>query len=136
MHHPWRELRNRGDHVQVHYTRFDDGRAGATSGNLIWLEQRLLQQERRCAVQHEQIHLERGDDCDDPTVERRVRTLTAQRLIDTADLVDAAKWATVPEEIADELNVTLEVLEDRINALSPVERALIDQAIREAWHHD
>lgn len=122
--------------MRVHYTSFNDGRWGATQGNTIWLEKRLLQAERRCTIQHEQIHLERGDTCNDPKSEALVRQATAKRLINLHDLVEAAKWAVVPEEIADELWVTLEVLEDRVKGMTVSERVLVNAAIARAWHHD
>lgn len=137
MHHPWRELRDRGDDVRVHYTTFADGQIAATEGNLIWLEAHLKQVERRCAVQHEQIHMDRGHcDHNDIKEERIVRRLTAQRLIDTADLIDGCKWAMSVEELADYLWVTTDVLMDRLRGLSAAERAMIACAVETSWHQE
>lgn len=55
----------------------------------------------------------------------KVRRITAQRLIDWDALVDAFRWAHNAAEAADELWVTLDVLEDRLRFLSPIERALL-----------
>lgn len=57
MHHTWRELRDRGDGVVIHFTTFTDGRVAATNGNnAIWLDRDLIQVEQRCTAQHEQAH--------------------------------------------------------------------------------
>lgn len=127
MHHPWRELRERGDGVVLHFTRFNDTRVAATNGNnAIWLDQDLLQVERRCAIQHEQAHIGLGHtNCDDPREEQAARRLTAQKLIHWDALVDVFKWAHNALEAADELWVTPEVLEDRLRFLHPHERGLL-----------
>ena len=127
MHHPWRELRERGDGVVLHFTRFNDSRVAATNGNnAIWLDQDLLQVERRCAIQHEQAHIDLGHtNCDDPREERAARRLTAQKLIHWDALFDVFKWAHTAFEAADELWVTPEVLEDRLRFLRPHEKHLL-----------
>ena len=126
MHHPWRELRERGDGVVLHFTRFNDSRVAATNGNnAIWLDQDLLQVERRCAIQHEQAHIDLGHtNCDDPREEQAARRLTAQKLIHWDALFDVFKWAHTAFEAADELWVTPEVLEDRLRFLRPHEKHL------------
>lgn len=127
MHHPWRELRERGDGVVLHFTRFNDSRVAATNGNnAIWLDQDLLQVERRCAIQHEQAHIDLGHtNCDDPREEQAARRLTAQKLIHWDALFDVFKWAHTAFEAADELWVTPEVLEDRLRFLRPHEKHLL-----------
>lgn len=127
MHHPWRELRERGDGVVLHFTRFNDTRVAATNGNnAIWLDQDLLQVERRCAIQHEQAHIDLGHtNCDDPREEQAARRLTAQKLIHWDALVDVFKWAHTAFEAADELWVTPEVLEDRLRFLRAHEKHLL-----------
>lgn len=127
MHHPWRELRDRGDGVVLHFTRFNDTRIAATNGNnAIWIDRDLLQVERRCALTHEQAHIDLGHTTK-PTVveERKARRYAAQKLIDWDDLVDVLKWAHNVHEAADELWVTPEVLEDRLKALHPHEKDLL-----------
>lgn len=127
MHHPWRELRDRGDGVVLHFTKFTDGRTAATNGNnAIWLDQDLDQVERRCAAQHEQAHIDLGHtSCTDPREESAARRMTAQKLIYWDALVDVFKWAHNAHEAADELWVTPEVLEDRLRFFHPNERALL-----------
>ena len=107
---------------------------GVTDGEQIWLHDRLLQVERRCALTHEQVHLERGTQCVDGKEEQRVRRITAERLIALDDLIPAAQWSADVAEMADTLWVTEDVLRDRIAGLSPVERGLVACAVRQAWH--
>jgi hypothetical protein len=133
-HHPWREIRKRGDGVRLFFTQFEDGRVAATQGQHVYLDRRLLQVERRCAIQHEQIHLERGEDgcTDDQVKESVVRRVTARRLLSAHQLVPVAQWTQSIEEAADELWVTPEVLRDFMASLSPVERLMIECAVRAA----
>lgn len=137
MYHPWRKLRGQ-DHITVHWRMMPDGLQGASDGtSQIWLDRRLLQVERRCALVHEMIHIEHGHaDCQPERIERTVRREAAERLIDIARLIDAAKWAYSVEEMADELWVTPQVLRDRVEHLSPIERRLVDAAILKARDHD
>lgn len=125
-HHPWRDLRSR-EHLTVYHEPLPPGLRGATDGaTSIWLERRLLQVERRCTLTHELVHVDLGHDCaQDEKSEAKVRRITANRLIDWDALVDAFRWAHNAAEAADELWVTLDVLEDRLRFLSPIERALL-----------
>lgn len=127
MYHPWRELRDRGDTVVLHFTTFTDGRVAATNGsNAIWIDQSLQQTARRCAIAHEQAHIDLGHtDCTDPKQESSARQYAAQRLIDWDDLVDAFRWSHTVIEAADELWVTPEVFKDRLEHLTPIEGALL-----------
>lgn len=133
MHHPWRELRNRGDGILLYFTTFEDGRVAATHGNRIYLDKDLLQVERRCAIQHEQVHLDLGHtDCDDEIAEARARSVTARRLLSAKQLIPVALWTQSIEEAADELWVTPQVLEDFLAALTSDEWDMITQAVGDA----
>ena len=125
-HHPWRDLRSR-EHLTVYHEPLPPGLRGATDGaTSIWLERRLLQVERRCTLTHELVHVDLGHDCaQDEKSEAKVRRITAKRLIDWDDLVDAFRWAHDQYEAADELWVTPEVFADRLRHLTPIERALL-----------
>lgn len=127
MHHTWRELRERGDGVVLYFTKFTDGRIAATNGNnAIWLDLDLNQVERRCALAHEQAHMDLGHtSCTYPREEAAARRLTAQKLIGWDALIDAFRWAHTADEAADELCVIPAVLNDRLRSLSPIERALL-----------
>ncbi|WP_234417532.1 ImmA/IrrE family metallo-endopeptidase [Miniimonas sp. S16] len=103
------------------------GRRGETNGaDLIRLHPEQLQVERRCTITHEVVHVERGhrSGCA-PAVERSVRAETARRLISLPALLDALAWTQDWHEAADHLWVTVEVLRDRIDALTPGERAAL-----------
>lgn len=133
MHHPWREFRNRGDDLLLFFTTFEDGRVAATYGNHIYLDKDLLQVERRCAIQHEQIHHDLGDEnCHDEAAERRARHATARRLLTVKQLVPVALWTQNIGEAADELWVTPAVLEDFLEALSPDEWTYVAEAVDDA----
>ena len=111
----------------MHSAKFSDDRVAATNGNnAIWLDPDLLQVERRCAVQHEQAHIDLGhSSCDDPREEADAKRMTAVKLIEWDALVEVFRWARTAEEAADELWVTTEVLEDRLRFLHPNEKALL-----------
>lgn len=133
--HPWRALRHM-EHVQVSWVDLPAPFVAITDGSTVWMHDKLLQTERRCAIAHELVHIERGTRCVDDAEERRVRTITAQRLVTVSALVEALRWSSSIDEAADELWVTPEVLRDRLADLSTVERAQVDQAISSAWHQD
>ena len=121
----WRALR-RLAHVTLEW--HDGGKMGSVrhSTQTISLRRGLSWAERRCTVQHELIHLERG-----PAPlgwvaqdEERVRRETAQRMIpDIRPVGDAIAWALSEEEAADELGVDVRVLRYRIKHMSPMERS-------------
>lgn len=113
--------------IQVHHVLMPDGKPGATNGiDTIWLDERLTARERRCVLTHELIHLQYGHkDCQQPKTERRVRTETAHLLIPWTTLVDSALGHISMSELAEELHVTTQVIEDRFHAMSPVEIELL-----------
>lgn len=117
-------------HVVVEWMRPHPRAPGATNGaDVIWLDPRMNQMERRCVLTHELVHLElehRG--CQPPAVEREVRTEAARRLVQMQHLVPAAQWALSLEELADELWVTPMVLRDRLSGLTDGERQELAEA--------
>lgn len=121
-------------HVVVEWIRPHPRAPGATNGaDVIWLDPRLSQVERRCVLTHELVHLEYGHrGCQPATVEHVVRVRTAERLVELADLAAAVKWTVDPDELAEELWVTPMVLQDRVAALSPPEVAAL---VAIASHH-
>lgn len=89
-----------------------------TDGETVWLHTPLFQVERRCAIEHEMIHLERGEHCaQDDAVERRTEQEVARRLISWGRLLDAVRWARSERELADELWVTMKILRARAETL-------------------
>lgn len=86
------------------------------SNSVILIDRRLTYTAKRCVLTHELLHWKHGDDgCanDRSRQERHTRTQTALLLIDPAELALAERmydddlWS-----IADELNVTMQVLTD------------------------
>lgn len=114
-------------HVRLSWVAMPDGAPGRTNGtNIIWLDKSLDQVERRCALTHELIHLERRHlGCQPLGVETEVCAETALRLIHLDRLVAGLRWARTYAELADELWVTEAVLKDRFDNLSPSEWAVI-----------
>lgn len=124
MFHPWRSLRAL-THVVVEWVRPHPAAPGGTNGvDVIWLDPRLLQVERRCVLTHEMVHLEHGHQgCQPAAVEHAVRAEAARRLITLEDLSRALPWAHTLDELADDLWVTPLVATDRLAALTRDELA-------------
>lgn len=102
--------------------------------NIIWMAKNLLQVERRCALQHELVHIEHGDTCrQNARIEAQVRQITAERLIPACRLFRTWKAALSFEEWADSLWVTPAVLHDRLDNLSPDEQRTVEQLKASAW---
>lgn len=122
FYNPWDHLHAAFPAVRVEFARLD-GRCGETNGrDLIRLDKRLLQVERRCTLAHELVHLEAGEGraCT-PSREREVNQIAAARLISLEALVKAARWARGPLELAEELWVTPLMLEARCETLTASE---------------
>lgn len=124
MFDPWGTLR-RLSHIHVAWVRMPDGQPGRTDGvRVVWLDSRLQQDERRCTITHELIHIEHGHaGCQAPRIEYQVRAETARRLITIDALCRHAAWAHSAHELAEELWVTPSVLTDRLNTLTHNETA-------------
>ncbi len=106
-----------------------DGVPGRTNGrDVIWLDKRLSQVERRCALTHELIHIEHAHEgCQPPGVEAKVRAEAARRLVRLDHLAKALSWSSRISfnELADELWVTPEVLRDRFANLTEEELLIL-----------
>ncbi|MGP9033681.1 ImmA/IrrE family metallo-endopeptidase [Glutamicibacter mysorens] len=124
MFDPWKII-GANPWIEIHHVRMPDGKPGATDGaRTIWLDDRLTARERRCVLTHELIHLQyEHNACQTPKIERRVRTETAHLLVPWPSLAmfEHADLAT----LAEELNVTDLVLEDRLQSLSALEVGLL-----------
>lgn len=110
-----------------------DGIAALTvwADRAVWVSASLSQVERRCVIEHERQHLIRGPGGSVAFEERAVDVATAHALIRLGDLVEAAKWARSLPELADELNVTQDVVHTRLRHLHPSERAVLRRARRD-----
>lgn len=102
---------------------------------LILLERRLSRAETRQALAHEIAHLDlshrqcRGVGPDGGRLSRRTErdadALAARRLVHIRDLAEAYRWTMDRCELAEELVVTLDVIECRLDRLRPSEKALL-----------
>ncbi|WP_206488379.1 ImmA/IrrE family metallo-endopeptidase [Rhodococcus sp. KRD162] len=114
---PWKHLGETYPHVILCTAyELEQGVRGLVQGDRIWLSSTLDRVERRCALAHEIVHLERGivlearDSVHTREEERIVDTIAANRLIDT-ELLTELRAAMVPTaDIAKALDVTERVL--------------------------
>lgn len=123
--HPWRRLRELA-HVTLVW--HDDGPMGTATHSTatISLRRGMTWEERRCTVEHELQHLERGPVPAGLSAkdEERVRRDTALAMIpDIRPVGDAIAWALSEDEAASELGVDVPVLRYRLKHMSPMERA-------------
>lgn len=123
--HPWRRLRELA-HVTLAW--HDDGPMGTATHSTatISLRRGMTWEQRRCTVEHELQHIERGPMPAGLVAkdEERVRRDTALAMIpDIRRVGDALAWALSAEEAAHELGVDAPVLAYRLRHMSPMERA-------------
>ncbi|MGE4644419.1 ImmA/IrrE family metallo-endopeptidase [Bifidobacterium longum subsp. infantis] len=82
---------------------------------VILIDRRLTYTAKRCTLVHELLHWKHGDDgCanDRSKQERRCRTQTALLLVDSVELALLERMYEYDWQIADELDITTQVLED------------------------
>ena len=113
--------------------------AWVPSEGIILVDEAITCAERRCALAHEIAHMDTGDvnttTCWFGTrQETAADRLAARRLIDPQELAAVAQWCDDPREIAEELDVTLNVLAMRWRWMQSTERwpARRARALREA----
>ena len=135
---PWSDAERR--HPDVHIERTDCRPAkGAwvASQRVILIERSLVRAERNSVLAHEIAHIDlehvmTGRKWFDRRQERDADTLAAMRLVTVTDLADALSWALCPEEVAEQLDVTVDVVRRRIRALTDDEKATIEQLLARA----
>lgn len=134
--HPWRHLRDHFPHIDVHFVDLTPlGLQGRTTHRGIELHHKSRQRERRSTLGHEVSHLERGPVPDHPHYAHReeqvVEELTARRMINLPELVDAVLWCQgrTDDEAAEELWVDHDVLQTRIRTLTPGERKWVEKEL-------
>lgn len=128
MHNPWRTL---PPHVIVEFASLPPPENGRSDGeSRIVLHKRLKQVERRCSLEHEKVHLERGDmgKCR-PGLEADIDRIVARRLVTFDELAAALAWTDQIDEVAHELWVTTKIARARIASLLPAEVAIIAELI-------
>lgn len=93
---------------------------GATDGrSVIWLCETLSSRERRCVLTHELVHLKHGHgECQPRPVERLVRLEAARLLLPWRALLKVVPSAESADHLAEELQVTRLVLDDRMSDLT------------------
>lgn len=103
----------------VFRVRMPDGVAARTDGVNIWIDDRLNEVQEKCAIAHEEIHIERGHSTTQvEAVEMSVRYETAKRLLPLDAIVGVCKNGKSLAGIARELKVTRQVLMDRAATLT------------------
>lgn len=96
-----------------------DGVAARTDGKDIWIDDRLNPVQERCAIVHEEIHIERGHSTVQPEpVEMSVRFEAAMRLLPLETLFAGCRKGGTLAAVARELRVTRQVLMDRAATLT------------------
>lgn len=133
MYHPWRRL-SEMPRIDVLWTDLPDDLIAETDGlTVIEMDRRLMQVDRRCALDHELAHIDlghiRGCNGREETAARR---LSARRLLPLSCLTTALAYTTDLEYAAWDLWVTRDVLDDRLDSLTEAERAAIMDATE---HH-
>ena len=110
--------------IRVSSARLPHGLSGLyrDADQRILLELNMTYTQKRCALAHELMHWRRGDQtcstCESCRQERRARRDTALALIDPVDYATAENVCDGdPSAIAEELEVTKQVLEDFRNML-------------------
>ncbi|VXA93602.1 ImmA/IrrE family metallo-endopeptidase [Citricoccus sp. K5] len=92
--------------------------AGVTDGSRIWVDDRLTEVERRCAIAHELVHIDAGHTHHQPPkIETWVRRQAAEWLIPWEALWRHRHVVNL-HELADHLEVTHPVLLDRLHHLT------------------
>lgn len=102
--------------------------------NVIIIDPRCDPATRRSTEEHERVHAERGDTaCDDEWFEAKqelaVEREAARRLVSVPDLIDGIRWCHDDRELAEWLEVDLDMLHTRFGMLTPDEVAWIEGEI-------
>lgn len=142
---PWEHLRTL-PHITLGVTRLPAGKGWWMPDlQAIAIDSRLGRVERRTVLAHELVHAERQDEnChgvgpDGSRLARRQEAhadrVASERLITTEDLLDALRAHPYdPENVAEQLDVTRDVLVARLQAMTPEEKdhvteVLVDEGV-------
>ena len=117
MQNVWGMLRSLA-HVMIIWNRPYPDIVAATDGRRIWIDPKLTSVERKCFLAHEAIHIQHGHDgCQPPAIERQICLEVARFLVPFEDLQRVACWSRNAAEMAEELDVTEQVIIDRLATL-------------------
>lgn len=137
---PWLHLRSRPD-ITLEIAALEDADGWWDAGALtITIDRTLSRAGRRCALAHELVHAERGDEpCCTPELEARqeavVEREAARRLIEIDELAAIAiAYSPDPWRVAEELDVDLPTLMARVAALTPDEGEFLRRRLAEKEH--
>lgn len=129
---PWLDAFRRHPDIHIEWHPIAPLRgAWMPAERVILIDDGISTVERRCALAHEIAHIDTGDQPTDLCFfARRQETaadrLAARRLVDVHELASVVRWCRDPREVAEQLDVTLEVLALRGAMMHPAERGLID----------
>jgi hypothetical protein len=129
---PWKALEQRPRLLLIRAPISERGRYYHRLGAIV-VRSGMLVVEERATLWHELVHADRGDEhCDHfgSRQERRCIREAARRAIDLRALADALLWSDQPDEVADELKVTVELLNVRLDHLHPAERGYLTRRQR------
>lgn len=138
--HPWRWLWATPE-IEVIWQPQPVGRVAAIDGHrVILMDPRQSQAQRRCAITHEQIHIEHRHvgGCT-PVERRRVCATTARRLIALDDLIAAYRWSRDLREIADERRIVttpcrrINLPADATKLVEPLPVAKVQDLVDALW---
>lgn len=132
QYHPWREADALGLRIIVRDLPDALWAAWHAPSRTILVDRRLTQAERRVALAHELVHVERRDTCrQTERVELDVHLTAARRLIRLDDLADALVWTRQLRELADELWVDDTTLRQRLDSLTAEEVAWLRRRLND-----
>lgn len=129
---PWNDAAQRHPDVRIGRVDCRPARgAWIPSERVILLDKTLMRAERNTVLAHEIAHVDlhhvmTGRRWFDRRQERQADALAAERLIGLDELADALLWALCPDEVAEQLDVTVDVVRRRILTLTVDEKAYID----------
>lgn len=128
---PWEDAAQRYPHIHIGRVDLRPARgAWIAAERVILLERTLGRAERNTVLAHEIAHVDldhakTGRKWFDRRMERDADDLAARRLVDLERLADVLRWALCPEEVAHELDVTVDVVRRRIRSLTVQEKDAI-----------
>lgn len=100
--------------LEVHASHLPGDTVGLYVPSLgrIYFDIRLTPSERRSVIAHELGHAHYGHDCDSPSNERQAEAYAATLLVDPEWYAELERVTPHAADIADEMCVTVEVIED------------------------
>lgn len=137
---PWRHVRTLA-HITIRWTCNDEELEDAyawyfVDDDVILMDSRMSQVERRCVLAHEIHHaLHHDEPCHhvalDAMQELRADQWASRKLIEIRPLGEALAWASCLDEAAEELWVTRDLLDVRLAHLRPMESQYLKRRLEE-----